>query len=105
MALGFGEHPRTAAIVRSIVELAHSLGLRVVAGGVEDLGTVEVLQGYGCAIVQGFFYRRPRPVAPLTAWIARGPAAERSRRVYSRPPRVDRPTPTKMSGGTCSALK
>jgi diguanylate cyclase (GGDEF)-like protein len=78
------EDPRSAAIVRSTVELAHSLGLRIVAEGVEDAGTVEVLHRYGCDIIQGFFYSRPIPVAELTQWLASGPAAEPSRRLYSR---------------------
>jgi diguanylate cyclase (GGDEF)-like protein len=78
------EDPRTAAIVRSTVDLAHSLGLRIVAEGVEDPGTVEVLHRYGCDIIQGFFYSRPMPVAELSTWLANGPAAEPSRRLYSR---------------------
>jgi diguanylate cyclase (GGDEF)-like protein len=78
------EDPRSAAIVRSTVDLAHSLGLRIVAEGVEDPGTVEVLHRYGCDIIQGFFYSRPIPAAELTAWLANGPAAEPSRRLYSR---------------------
>jgi diguanylate cyclase (GGDEF)-like protein len=79
-----GEDPRSAAIVRSTVDLAHSLGLRIVAEGVEDPGTVEVLHRYGCDIIQGFFYSRPIPAPDLTAWLANGPAAEPSRRLYSR---------------------
>jgi diguanylate cyclase (GGDEF)-like protein len=78
------EDPRTAAIVRSTVDLAHSLGLRIVAEGVEDPGTVEVLHRYGCDIIQGFFYSRPMPAADLTTWLANGPAAEPSRRLYTR---------------------
>jgi diguanylate cyclase (GGDEF)-like protein len=78
------EDPRTAAIVRSTVDLAHSLGLRIVAEGVEDPGTVEVLHRYGCDIIQGFFYSRPMPVAQLTIWLANGPAAEPYQRLYSR---------------------
>jgi diguanylate cyclase len=78
------EDPRSAAIVRSTVELAHSLGLRIVAEGVEDAGTVEVLHRYGCDVIQGFFYSRPIPAAELTQWLANGPAAEPSRRLYSR---------------------
>ena len=78
------EDPRTAAIVRSTVDLAHSLGLRIVAEGVEDAETVEVLHRYGCDIIQGYFYSRPIPAAQLTAWLANGPAAEPSRRLHSR---------------------
>ena len=79
-----GDDPRTASIVRSTVDLAHSLGLRIVAEGVEAAGTVEVLHRYGCDIIQGFFYSRPIPAAELAAWLANGPAAEPSRRLYSR---------------------
>ncbi|HEY0870240.1 MAG TPA: bifunctional diguanylate cyclase/phosphodiesterase [Acidothermaceae bacterium] len=78
------EDPRTAAIVRSTVELAHSLGLRIVAEGVEDAGTVEMLHRYGCDVIQGYFYSRPIPAAQLTTWLAKGPAAEPSRHLFSR---------------------
>jgi len=90
------EDPRTAAIVRSTVDLAHSLGLRIVAEGVEDPGTVEVLHRYGCDIIQGFFYSRPLPVAQLTTWLANEPAAEPSRRPYS-PARSSRSSTTQAS--------
>jgi EAL domain-containing protein (putative c-di-GMP-specific phosphodiesterase class I) len=78
-----GEDPRTAAIVRSTVELAHSLGLRIVAEGVEDAGTVEMLHRYGCDVIQGYFYSRPIPAAQLTTWLVKGRSAEPSRYLYS----------------------
>jgi diguanylate cyclase (GGDEF)-like protein len=81
-----GDDPRSAAIVRSTVDLAHSLGLRIVAEGVEDAGTVEVLHRYGCDIIQGYFYSRPISAADLSTWLTNGPAAEPSRRLYSRRP-------------------
>jgi EAL domain-containing protein (putative c-di-GMP-specific phosphodiesterase class I) len=49
-------------IVRSTVDLGHSLGLRVVAEGVEDARSLAVLQHHACDRVQGFYLGRP--VAP-----------------------------------------
>jgi diguanylate cyclase (GGDEF)-like protein len=48
-----------AAIVRSTVELAHNLGLEVVAEGVEDAETLDRLAKYGCDFAQGYFIARP----------------------------------------------
>jgi diguanylate cyclase (GGDEF)-like protein/PAS domain S-box-containing protein len=54
-----------AIIVRSTVALAHSLGLQVVAEGVEDLRTREMLQGMGCDQIQGYYLSRPLPPEQL----------------------------------------
>jgi predicted signal transduction protein with EAL and GGDEF domain len=59
---------RTAAIVRSTIELAHALELRVVAEGVEDLETLRVLRDLDCDWVQGYYFTRPQPPASLVAW-------------------------------------
>jgi diguanylate cyclase (GGDEF)-like protein len=56
-------------IVRSIVDLGHNLGLRVVAEGVEDRITWEALAALGCDIAQGFYLSRPLPGPQLTAWL------------------------------------
>ena len=53
------------AIVRATVELGHSLGLRVVAEGVEDAGTHELLVGLGCDRAQGYLLGRPVPASEL----------------------------------------
>ena len=50
-----------AAIVRATIGLAHDLGLRVVAEGVEDVATKNLLMAYGCDIGQGYFLGRPAP--------------------------------------------
>ncbi|MEI8399759.1 MAG: EAL domain-containing protein [Alcaligenaceae bacterium] len=50
-----------AAIARTIVTLGHSLGLEVIAEGVETLGQQEFLQGIGCLAFQGYLYSRPIP--------------------------------------------
>jgi EAL domain-containing protein (putative c-di-GMP-specific phosphodiesterase class I) len=58
-----------AVIVRSTVELAHNLGLTVVAEGVEDEAAVSLLHEYGCDRVQGYLFSRPCPAEELTAWL------------------------------------
>jgi diguanylate cyclase (GGDEF)-like protein len=57
-----------AAIVRSTIELAHTLGLSTVAEGVEDAATLERLQGMGCEAAQGFLFSRAVPAAEAAAW-------------------------------------
>jgi diguanylate cyclase (GGDEF)-like protein/PAS domain S-box-containing protein len=59
-----------AAIVRSIIELAHNLGRQAIAEGVEDPRAVEMLRRYGCDCVQGFFICRPRPDADFQTWLS-----------------------------------
>ena len=60
---------RDAAIVRSMIELAHALGLSVVAEGVEDGETSERLAAFGCDATQGYFLSRPAPAEALTPWL------------------------------------
>jgi diguanylate cyclase len=50
---------RSAAIVRSVIDLAHALGVACVAEGVEDKGTADRLREYGCDIAQGHYFSRP----------------------------------------------
>ena len=59
-----------AKIVRSTIDLGHNLGLRVVAEGIEDLATWEMLAHMGCDKGQGYFMSRPIPADQLAAWIA-----------------------------------
>jgi diguanylate cyclase (GGDEF)-like protein len=58
-----------AAIVRSTIELGRSLGVLVVAEGVETVDVLERLAGYGCDVVQGFLISRPVPAAQLVTWL------------------------------------
>jgi diguanylate cyclase (GGDEF)-like protein len=62
---GMVEEPRDAAVVRSAIELAHSLGLDIVAEGVEDEQTFAALRGLGCDFAQGYYIARPVPVLEL----------------------------------------
>jgi diguanylate cyclase (GGDEF)-like protein len=59
-----------AVIVRSIVDLGHSLGLRVVAEGVETVDTWRALEALGCDLAQGYLVSRPMPGEELARWLA-----------------------------------
>lgn len=63
------DNPAHAAIVRSVVDLGHNLGLQVVAEGVETQETVTLLTATGCDIAQGYLLARPMPAGDLAAWV------------------------------------
>ncbi len=56
-------------IVNSTITMAHNLGLEVVAEGVEDHQTLEMLQDMGCDQVQGYYFSRPENAETMTTWI------------------------------------
>jgi len=58
-----------AAIVHSIVGLGRALGLRVVAEGVEDQTTLDILAEWDCDAVQGYHLSRPLPAANVETWL------------------------------------
>jgi diguanylate cyclase (GGDEF)-like protein len=60
-----------AVIVRSTVELARNLGLRVVAEGVETAEAYDQLAAYGCHAAQGYHLSRPLPAQELQRWLRR----------------------------------
>jgi diguanylate cyclase (GGDEF)-like protein len=62
---------QSAAIVRSITELAHALKLEVVAEGVEDQATWERIARIGCDVVQGNWVSEPMPAGEFADWQAR----------------------------------
>jgi diguanylate cyclase (GGDEF)-like protein/PAS domain S-box-containing protein len=63
------EQHKGHTIVRSTVDLAHNLGLTVVAEGVEDEATWLALNELGCDAVQGYHLARPMSATDLTAWL------------------------------------
>ena len=56
-------------IVRSTIDLAHNLGLRVVAEGVEDAIAADVLREFGCDEIQGYYLSRPVPPREFEGWL------------------------------------
>jgi len=58
-----------AAIVRSIIVMAHNLGLKVIAEGVETAAQAEFLRAEGCEEVQGFLYAKPLPAADFEMFL------------------------------------
>ncbi len=64
------DDPTDLAITRAIIGLGHTLGLRVVAEGVETRQEVDILFDEGCDEFQGFFYAQPMPAPEFEAWAA-----------------------------------
>ncbi len=56
-------------IVRSTIDLAHNMGLKVVAEGIEDEFSLLWLTQYNCEFAQGYFISRPKPARELTPWL------------------------------------
>ncbi|RIX43603.1 MAG: EAL domain-containing protein [Rhodocyclales bacterium GT-UBC] len=64
-----GQGPDSAVICDATIGLAHSLGIKVVAEGVETEEQLDYLRSKGCDLVQGFFYSRPVPADEVLAFI------------------------------------
>jgi PAS domain S-box-containing protein len=64
-----GITPQSAAVVTAIIALARSLGLRVIAEGVETLRQMEVLHRLGCGVMQGFLFSKAVPADELQRWL------------------------------------
>ncbi|MFH2078491.1 MAG: EAL domain-containing protein, partial [Pseudomonadota bacterium] len=62
--------PNDMAIVRTIISLGQSLGLEVLAEGVEDPAQRDVLHEIGCRQFQGYHFSKPKPIADLDDWLA-----------------------------------
>ena len=69
---------RSAAIVRSTLQLSLDLGMSMVVEGVEDAATLVALRAWGCDVAQGFHIARPMPAAEFLRWLAKRPARSRS---------------------------
>ena len=68
------------AIVRTVVDLGHNLGMSVTAEGVETRGQLDCLRRLGCDIYQGFLFSKPVPAERFTEllWQGRMPATEQA---------------------------
>ena len=66
---------RDALIVRSTIDLAHSLGLKVVAEGIEDDATYAIIASMGCDHAQGYLIAKPMPLTQLFEFLAEDQAA------------------------------
>lgn len=60
-------------IVRSTIEMAHYLGLKVAAEGVENAATCDLLRGMGCDALQGYYLARPMDAESLVEWMRHPP--------------------------------
>ena len=97
-------------IVRSTIDLAHNLGLSVVAEGIETGEHLAMLQDLGCDLGQGFFVSQPLPIDRLTSWFDQTPwqlraaaPARRQRLVDPRHLRPDARLDRFMPGSSLSA--
>ena len=66
---GMSSSKESAVIVRSTIDLAHDLGRKVVAEGVETQAHWDQLAAYGCDIAQGYFLAKPMPADDFQAWV------------------------------------
>jgi predicted signal transduction protein with EAL and GGDEF domain len=66
---------RDALLVRSTIDLAHSLGLKVTAEGVETATALALLAGMGCDVAQGYYIARPMPLQALLNRLDQEPSA------------------------------
>ncbi len=83
--------PDDTKIVRSIVDLAHALGIEAVAEGVETEEIWDVLEALGCDSAQGWYVSRPLPAERATEWLFRHPSRARSLRMLRGGASADAP--------------
>lgn len=68
---GLIDDPADRAVVRAVVDIAHTLGLSVVAEGVEHEAQNGILRALGVDVLQGFLHARPMPALEVGAWLKR----------------------------------
>ncbi|HEY8744554.1 MAG TPA: EAL domain-containing protein [Chloroflexota bacterium] len=72
LVLDVGKDRRTFAILQAVVTVGETLGLHVVAEGIETREELCEIRALGCDQVQGFYFSRPLPVAAMTSLLAQG---------------------------------
>src|SRR6266508_746497 len=85
---GLEQNDNDEAITQVIIALSHSLGLRVIAEGVETAGQFEYLKRHGCEEAQGFLISRPLEARDFRAWWR---TAEEEKRIVERQPDMWQP--------------
>ncbi|MCU4675827.1 EAL domain-containing response regulator [Catenovulum sp. 2E275] len=65
--------PQVRTIIESTIEMAHKLGIHVVAEGIEDMATLDYLKSVNCDQGQGFYYAKPMPASEFDLWIHNHP--------------------------------
>jgi len=68
--MGMSEYKNDSVIVQTVINMAHNMGLRVVAEGVERREDWDSLHAMGCDFIQGYFISRPKPVAEISEWLS-----------------------------------
>lgn len=63
------ENNKSWVVVRQLIQLAHDLGMSVVAEGIEEQEQVEKLREYGCDLIQGYVYAKPMPVSDFERYL------------------------------------
>jgi diguanylate cyclase (GGDEF)-like protein len=84
---GLGKGGQANSLVRGIVELGRTLGLTVIAEGVEKARQWEALEELRCDLVQGYYFARPQSAERIDALLKRHAAASLAARTGGRPPR------------------
>jgi diguanylate cyclase (GGDEF)-like protein len=74
---GLSSDPADRAVVRAVVDIAHTLGLRVVAEGVEQEDQQGILRALGVDELQGYLHARPMPAIEAAAWLRARESAAR----------------------------
>ena len=69
---GLTSNPEDRSIVTAVIRMAHSLGLRAIAEGVETEGQLRLLAAEGCDEIQGYYFSRPLPEQAMLAMLERG---------------------------------
>jgi diguanylate cyclase (GGDEF)-like protein len=65
-------NPANAAVTAAIIDMAHSLDIRVVAEGVETIEQLDFLRDRGCDEIQGYYFARPLPAAEIPKLVLKG---------------------------------